>query len=400
MKRTNWFSAKVALIIITLSFAGKEIAHINAFGKDPLGHADGFSEALSRTGANNFIKDGLFETAMLPVWPQLEQETPIQKLKDSHVYTHYFPGPDYYVTLWFWIFGNSDTSYQWSRLGPLFCIIFSVLALTWSLSKTLFIGWEWSAPTFALLVFFVPALNFWSINLHGHAFSTTVILLAFAMGNLTTLKRFQTQRTVMYFSIFCFICGFISNYMLLTASFAVFFAPTIGACLSTQPVNAKLAFTLSFCVGLGLVGAFVVHLWQIAIYLDSWPDAIHEQFSTAVLRTTAEKVGPNRVMLIGQYSHHVRRFFWISSITMVLLGFFFVWLHESLILIKKQLGAALVLSFFAGYAWIMLLKNHSIDHPHVNPRIFMPLFVTWVGILVSVGNNRWLERNKPGHLKK
>jgi len=375
-------------ILLLAFFLIKGIGYISKDGYDTLGHADGFTEDFVRKGVKNYLLNGPSKTAFLPDWPGFQLETTVEELQGSSIYTHYFPGPGYIVYAAFLVFGDSPLTWQWVRLVPLLCIFFSLLLLTWSLEVRVFNGWPWGKVGVGLFLFFVPALKWWAISLHGHAYTTACILMGFSLGLLASKTSWYKEgRRSLWVPLACFALGFISNYMLLTAAFVVCAAPMVGGFLSPEPGCTKRAIKLSFWVGIGLTGAWIIHLGQVAWLLDSWALAWEDQVGTAVARSTAFKEGPNRIQLIGQYSHHVRRFFFVSALSMLSLSFFALWLHPKHPQKARWVLATLIASL-AGYAWIMLLKNHSIDHPHVNPRIFMLQYVVFLAVLGRLASQK------------
>ena len=124
MKKNS--KASLIFYIILAVFIGKQFQRIYSLGPH-FNHVDGFSEDHSREGARNFIQNGFAYSGGLSVWPRFDQDTDIPLLKERKIYTHYYPGPDWILTIPFLIFGESDFIFQWSRLIPLFFVLFSFL---------------------------------------------------------------------------------------------------------------------------------------------------------------------------------------------------------------------------------------------------------------------------------
>ena len=391
-------------LVVAACFVGKEIAYILHEGHRPLGHADGMSEDLSRTGARNFVKHGFSYSAGLQIWPGFPIETEYESLKERAIYTHYFPGPDYVLTAVFAIFGESDESFRWARLIPMFLILSSLLLLTYAAEKTVFKNWKWGRFWFLLLVIFVPGLRWWAINLHGHAYSSACVFVGLSLGMLSTLPDFRQRSKQLLLLASAFAIGVVSNYALLTGAFIVCASPIVGQLLCDMRNSKKESFDfknglgLSFTVGLGLVAAWIIHLGQVAVVLGSWADAWHEQMSIASARAMVERSNnPTRLMLIGRYSDLASRFFFFKALTMLPLTYYLAWLHRPP---RMRLCLASTVAILACYAWILLLKNHSIDHPHVNPRVFMLLYVCFAATLVSLAANHCLSRLAPNTTSK
>ncbi len=376
--------ARLALTLLVTAFVIKEADMIRAAGKAPLDHADGVSEVNSRSGALFYQEEGPFRTWGLPKYQGYVYDTPVEEIKNSFIYTHYLPGPDYIQWFGYSLFGNTWEGVQLTRFIPLLHILLSVLFLSLVCEKYIFKNWQWGTFWLAGFLFWVPAMTWWVLNLHGHAFSTSYLLTLMGLGILGAQNPSTRNRRLIYTATF--VLGFLSMQMLMTAAFVTAAAPIAGAYLaSTEHKGWKLGFT----AGLGLVFAFVLHFFQIAALfgLDAaWKD----QILTAIDRGV-DHGPPTRLMLIGQYSDHVWRFFRVGALSMVTSGLFAIWLHRHT---PRSFIYALFVAVFAGYGWIMVMKHHSVIHTHVNPRIFFVLYATWIIILVHLAYEKVnLRRN-------
>ena len=77
---------------------------------------------------------------------------------------------------------------------------------------------------------------------------------------------------------------------------------------------------------------------------------------------------------------------------MLFSGWYAAWLHQVQGVQKKKLALSMFLATLAGYAWIMVMKKHAIDHPHVNPRIFFVLYAAWIALLASLAADHIMVR--------
>jgi len=363
----------ILCVLVLAFFLGKQISDIKSLDAR-FSHVDGYSEDHSKEGAINFLNLGFAYSAGLSVWPRFHQDTQVPILLEKKIYTHFYPGPDYVLTAVFALFGINDFAFQWSRLIPLFLFFGAFIYFLYAQKKYMFQGWRWAPVCLSLFILFVPVFKWFVINLHGHGYVTALLFLAFALG----LHKTSSPQKIGLTFILCFFIGFVSNYMLLTFAFVVCFAPLVAALMLPEKKNIYPAIAMSFFIGLGLVGAFFVHLWQIAEVVGSWAIAWESQMRIGGVRALVDRGDPvTREMLIGKYSEYTYRFFGISSIAMGVLGLFFVLLQRIDFKIKLKWAAGVLFAFIVSYMWVMALKNHSIDHPHVNPRIFLLLYIVF-----------------------
>jgi len=384
--------ANIVFLLICLGFLGKEFSRVHSLGSH-FNHADGFSEDHSKEGAENFFKLGFAYSGGLQVWPRFDQDTNVPILKEKRIYTHYYPGPDYVIAMTFAVFGISDFTFQWTRLIPLFLIFFSIVAFILTMQNTYFDQWPWFKSAFAPLLFWPPAMRWWSISLHGHGYVTAIFFTLCAITWYSSYRSPSKSDSIFLF-VLAFLLGIVSNYMLLTFAFVVCAAPLVSGLLIGTKDSGMNGVKLSFVVGLGLVAAFFLHLAQIAWVVDSWAVAWDSQLRIAGIRAVVERSEPiTRIMLIGRYSEYCAQFWWIGSLPLVVLGLFICSLQKvgaySQMRIYRVLG--LLVAFLSSYAWVMALKNHSIDHPHVNPRIFIVLHMAFLVLCAQLAYERILD---------
>jgi len=390
MKPSKW--VWIAWALVALLFFAREVAIIQKYGSEMIGHADALSEYFVNEAAKLFYDKGPTATAFLPQWPGFDHHTNSPKLLENQIYSHYFPGPEILLYFGYAVFGKSDTTLQWFRLVPLLLALSSVMALSLAMAKWVFPEWKWGQAVVLPWLLFVPAWGYWTLQIHGQSYATTTLIWGLVLGLWSSDEKFlnsETPKWPLYLT--GFVLGFLSHYFLLTFCFVLFASPWVAQAFSKNPANGKLAFRISFFIGLGLVAAFVVHLWQIAVFLESWNEALHEQLYIAFERgANVRRADPPdiRIRLIGQYSQHVYSFFNISSLSMLVIGTLASWLHYCSNELRKSKAISILVAFLASYVWVMVMKNHSIDHPHFNPRIFMLLYVTFIAVVASLVSNR------------
>jgi hypothetical protein len=273
-------------------------------------------------------------------------------------------------------------------------VLLASLYLLYVLNRVVFKGWLWGSLLVAVPLLVNPAMRYWILNLHGHAYSSSIILSLMALGMAENFDKSRPRSPVLVIAgiLAAFLGGFYSNYMLMTGTFVVFAAPAVGFFLGVQSQaslqsNWGRPLKLCFAVGLGLVASQALHFYQVANFLESWSLAWQDLFGTALARG-ADQVATTRLMLIGQYSIHVRTFFNVGSIAMVVYGILFCFLHQKPFRETRFKVLALVIAFCASYGWIMAMKTHSIIHTHVNPRIFLLLYCSFLIVMASACRER------------
>jgi len=380
---------RIALGFVFVIFLVKSFDYVVRHG-DRLHDQDTGSEDNTITAARNFVQDGFFKSCGLPKYGRYNLDSASKTIAESDYYTHYFPGPDYVLATTSAVFGAHFKTAQWSRLVPLFTFFLAVLFFLWVGARSLWPNQPLATPWIAAFILFAPANRNWVLNLHGHGYVSAYTLAALSLGVLAASWTWSNRKN--HFSIYgsmvgAFLLGFASNYMLLTNAFVVCAAPLVGGLLAHSP-NRKawqLPFWLSFVVGLGLVAAFFVHLYQIAC-LFSWKDALADQLGTLSARVQKSHAAApiSRIRLLGQYSDQVFGFYGLSAKAMALLGLFLAWISSASGIGRKRQIAALALAILAAYAWVLVLPSHASGHLHVNPRIFLLPFVCVLVLLARI----------------
>ncbi|MBI3542656.1 MAG: hypothetical protein HY075_05210 [Deltaproteobacteria bacterium] len=381
-------AARLALGAVLVAFVVKMLVVIATEGAEPLSAADAPSEGNSSIGAVNFVQKGFWRGTGLPDYNiAFNLDSPSKPILESPFYAHYFPGPDYVLALTYGLFGTGRAVFQWTRLIPLAHVVLAMLFFLWAAERRVWRGNRWVAPFVALFVLFAPAMRPWAVGLHGHAYSSAYILTGLGLGLIAGERRYRFEAL----AAAAFAIGFVSNYMLLTGAFAVFGAPLVGGLLAAEKPGDCCGWrggaVLAFVAGVGLAAGFGTHFAQVAAQFtahDAWIDL------TGTMGNRMAKLAyePSRVQLLGQYSNHVYGFWGVSSLAMLLLGALAGWLHPGAKAYRRNLFLAVLVGGLASYGWIMVMKNHSIGHPHVNPRVFLVMYAAFVSVLGALAAER------------
>jgi len=375
--------ARLALIAILAVFVLLQIATCIEKGGQPLRRLDAQSERNSWQGAERFVTEGFRSTSFLARYDSplnLDSGSPV--IRDSDIYTHYFPGPDYVLAAVQALFGPGETVMRWSRLLPLAHVLVALLLLLGLSERRLWPGQEWITTVMAALALYPPVLRDWSLSLHGHSYSSAYIMLGLGLGLLGEEGRHRPWRLAAGF-----VLGILSNYMLLTGAFVVCAAPLVGSLLVPDRRRHGFAVVLSGMVGLGLVIAFGVHYLQIVDQFG-WHEARLDQFGVFSARAGAGVAGTSRNELFSQYQTEVQRYFGITPVVMLLIGLWGSLGYAGSARARLAPGLGVALAFAGSWAWIFLMRQHSLEHGHVNPRIFLLIYLCSLATAGRLGAGR------------
>lgn len=362
--------SRLFLIGILEAFILQQIATCIERGGQPLRRLDAQSEKNSSYGAARFLQDGFRSTSFLARYESpinLDSGSPV--IRESDIYTHYFPGPDYVLAVVYAVFGTGETVLRWSRLLPLAHVLGALLLFLAMAERRLWPGREWITTVVLALSLYPPVLRDWSLSVHGHSYSSACIMLGLCLGLLGGEGRCRPWRIALAFAL-----GFLSNYMLLTGAFVVCAAPLVGSLLVPDRRGHGFGVALSVMVGLGLAAAFGVHYLQIVNQFgrqEAWLD----QFGVFAVRAGVGVTGTSWMELFSQYQTEVMRYFGVTPVVMLLIGWWGSFGYPGSARARLGLALGVALAFASSWAWIFLMRQHSFEHWHVNPRIFLLVYL-------------------------
>jgi hypothetical protein len=317
----------------------------------------------------------------------MNHDSPSEAILNSPFYSHYLPGPDYVIAVVFAIFGTGDHVWQWARLIPLAHVTLAALLFLYAAHVHLWRKHPWARVIAAVFLLFPPGMRPWAVSLHGHAYTSSYILAGLGVGILAAAGKLDFKKA----AIACFALGFFSNLMLLTAAFVVTAAPLIGALLYADGKPwfswKSTGLRLSFFVGLGLIAVFAVHFLQVAHqfgFHDAWIDQFETYGARAASAAAKAADTKSRVQMLGWYSNHTETFWGISSLAMTVIATLMAWMAPESARKRLGLWLGVFLAGVASYCWILLVKNHSLGHWHVNPRIFYLMYASFIACCAAV----------------
>jgi hypothetical protein len=380
--------ANIVFALILAFYTYKMVDYDLRKGQHPLQRLDSHSENLSFTGARLLVEQGPGPTSFLPRYgPHYNHNSPAPRIYESDIYTHYFPGPDYVVALFFWLLGDAPRTLQIARLVPLVHVLAAVILLLLLCERHVWRGERWLKCAIAPALLFVPGLNRWAVSLHGQGFSSAYILFGLSLGLLAATKRGRIWKALAAFAL-----GLCSNYMLLTGAFAVCAAPLVGACLREDGREGrKAAFWLSVWVGLGLAVAFGLHLYQI-VHQFSWPEAVSDQLGVALVRAGENDPKSALANLFVQYSAEIPRFFGLSTLPMLALSLWFALFVPELRSRRGELAGASLLALAGSWGWVLVMRGHAAHHEHLDPRVFL---LQYACLLIVLGAATVIRLGRP-----
>ena len=387
--RRTWLFFLVALaFLVKVSFG-----YPMAFQR---GYNDTTSEALTVDATKIFVEQGFKPSAGLVIYKALKTEGPLgDLLRETGIYTHFFPGPEYLLTLPFSLVKNEGRAIAMGRILPLLLVFFSILLFAWLCEKRVFKGWEWGKAILAAWIFCTPGIYSWAPSIYGHGYSTACVFFGLCLG-LKSGDELSAKSAGILRAV-SFALGFVVIYMLLEGVIITVVAPLVAGLLVAKPKRPREALILSACVGFGVLSAFLVHFIQVAVALGSVHNAWLDQVGIAINRT-AQRNQITRMQMIGQWSRYGGDQFRVDALTMLMVGLFAAWLHLGDAVegeVKRlRLAFALVLACVSAYAFPLLLKVHSETHFWRVNRVFQILLATFATVMVSLAADHVAARKK------
>ncbi len=380
MKSFNSWATAAALLVLALMAIKSTVMIYQNNGQPEIPNT---WEGNVFHGAQVYFDQGITSNSGLPIYP-MDHDTPIQKLRETRVYTHFLPGDSYLIWAMSLMTRSTEVVFKYGRFVPLILTLFLMWIFSQTSTELLFPRWRWAQPAFLAVMAIAPNFYKWSISLSGVGFSSVCVMLAMLLP-----IRFKYSPKIL---LAAFVLGFVSMYLLMTQIFVLCFAPIIAWLLSPQKEKFQNTFKISIAIGLGITTAYILHFFQVASFLESWALAWQDQMGTFFARGDSRQ-GISRLELIAQYSGHVRSFFRVSVLQMLITGLPLIALTPELKSRRLQLLGALLLSTLACYIFPTLMRHTALMHWHVFPHIFMMLYAVWVFVILNFISQKWMRRH-------
>ncbi len=332
-------------------------------------YGDGYSDINTISSAKYFLDSGFTQTAFLPVHDYYPE------LKGTVAYTHYPALPNILAGFYAKLFASVNESSL--RLIPLliavvfFWFIFFVLhEFTQSRIKTLL-----GSASILLASYFLA----WADNLHQHLYGELLKWIYFYLLYTYHMQDGKDKRLLLGMFFIMLLQVNISFeqpvYLgILTLGFSIIFKKRI---FTIETIGAA-----SFVV----IG-FILHLYQNAIYFNSWDVALTDMKEAFLFRTAgteSEKniaeatFGPADYWQIPfNWFNRMERFYMFPGWAVLVLAF---WVMKDLRATNKKLYQVLWALFFASIAWTICMAQHGFIHIFVNKH-----FSIWYALTVALG---------------
>lgn len=384
-KLQTWFFIFVALgFLVKVAFG-----YPMAFQR---GYNDTTSEALTVDATHIFVEQGFKPSAGLVIYKSLKTEGPLAEfLQKTGIYTHFFPGPEYALSIPFSLVKDERVAIALGRIPPLMLVFLSILLFAWLCEARTFNNWAWGKSILAAWIFSTPGIYSWAPSIYGHGYSTACVFFGLCLG----LKSGDelSRKSAKWLRALAFMLGFTVIYMLLEGVLIAVAAPLVGSLLYARSKKPREGLILSVFVGLGVASAFLVHFIQVAVALGSVHNAWLDQLGIALNRTE-QRNQITRMQMLGQWSRHGGDQFRVDALTMLLTGLFAAWLHFGDRVRRTRLALAVLLACVAAYAFPLLLKVHSETHFWRVNRVFQLLLATFAAVMVSLAADHIQARKK------
>lgn len=325
--------------------------------------------------------------------------------------THYPNGPGY-LFLPLLKFGvQSDRAVRWvpytfSILVSAF-LIFSLISLPLSRKARALLLSAWLALSL------LPGYVYWQGDIHEHSFA-----LSLALASITILLNADSSKKKAPLLIQLGFVGFLSawmgfDFLPVQCVTTLVVAWIMGQAVQKQASLSSLrwALTTAAVLALGMVLGITSHLWQNALYFDSWAIAWNDLLGSATARAgldaSAQALNPEyfrgleNALAQTQISSDrltvtwamAKEFFlkwgsplWTTFFSAVLFLIPMLILgprKERWLRWLKTFSLPLILGLLASVSWIALMPKHSVAHFHFLPRHFIVGLLSFAIALVA-----------------
>lgn len=369
----------VAMISILLC---REISRVIEVGNQPTKYGDGYSEQNAVYGAKAFENLGIGKYYGLPdpCVGAAENATPC-------VYTHYPPGPEYFVYVSHLLTG----SFNFDQLR--------ILALITNFLLLFFTAWLLLKKFDHLFVIVLLGLltvhpffsRFWH-NLHYQGFAFYLLFFQFAVSLFLKERKVATLAAL-------FFCSFLQGWL----SFDYFFVVALGPAVFYGFIYGfdfkKTAWIFLTCsAGFGI--AHLAHFLQVIFYFGSFDKALEDFLNAAKNRANNEVIIINWVpekalnpfkLVLMYFSRFTKRhgFLPVSLDKYILitlaLGLIYSYFKAGRKFLKsnfdKKTMTYLLVGFIASSMWVIVMRQHSYIHfSFINQHyfLFVLMWIIWV----------------------
>ena len=347
-------------------------------------YGDGYSDINTISSAKYFLDSGFFKTAFLPVHDYYPE------LKNTAAYTHYPALPNILAGFYAVMFGTVNESVL--RVVPLvlaviffWFIFFVVYQITQNRLQTVL-----GSASILLASYFLA----WADNLHQHLYGELLKWIYFYLLYIYHTQGGNNKRLLVAMFVIMLLQVNISFeqpvYLgILTLGFSIIFKKRI---FTLETIGAA-----SFVI----IG-FVLHLYQNAVYFNSWDLALVDMKDAFLFRTTGTETANNIAesafgpadywQIIFGWFNRMERFYVFPGWAVLVLAF---WVMKELRVTNKNLYKILWALFFASIAWTICMAQHGFIHIFVNKH-----FSIWYALIVAIGLPMLFQKIKVAYTGK
>jgi hypothetical protein len=387
--------------------------------------SDPFSEANALRSAKNYVDHGLFNNVGLPdqcngyLFPlagfksyfysktlqkaYLNENATYRPLasinlaENSCVYTHYPQGADLLAAFMTALGGQNNIDIY--RLLPLtfhfigvFFLGYTIASLFGPLRCLIALGYCFSLPMFYNM----------SIGLHYQGYAFALLLIEISLLLLLFNDALNSRDRHIAMASLAFL-GFFQGWLSFDYVFLVILCPfaLLPAVSQITESSLKVAAKYSFLLGAGFTLAHFIHFLEVVAYFGSFEKAIRD-FSYAAVKRSSE-LAPQFALSRGElvwiylteFSSRID-YFQINYFIMAGVAFSYRLLLIPLEAYSPKINClsknisfirlftVTTVSLTVSCLWIVLMKGHSMEHPHFIPRhLFLAYFIPMLYLLKS-----------------
>jgi hypothetical protein len=373
--RTQWLITGIVFVLvysIVLTRWIKVPLHPKNKARDAV-HGDAYSDRNTQSAAHFFLDSGFSKTTYLP----MHGYTETGDCSPCMVYTHYPALPDilagFYAHIW------DSAQDQYLRIFPIVLSMLFFGLIFYILQKI--IPDPRAAWLSGLIIVCSNYFIFWADTYHKHLYEELL-----KWGYLFLLYQYYAgeRKQKVYLIVCAFIFIVITNMSFEPVSYLAVL--TLGlSWIYTRRIISVETVLLGIMPFIG----FGLHLWQNALYFESWATAINDMRHSAEMRTVGNDSHLNelkRTLNLSDYLsipyfwlQRVERFFVLPFISLVVLMWFGM---RSLKKEHHQLYQLTWVLIAATLSWNILMTQHSLVHIFTGRHIgILIAFIAGTGII-------------------
>lgn len=399
------------IILVAAVFAGICVYRIGRLGQELDRTADAYSEANSIRAADAYLSEGFTSHYGLqrivygerfPDVGAVQSDQFLDKVippdKNSFVYTHYPPGPDYIIAVTAMVSGLDDVSVL--RITPVAFTLLALVALMVVVSRAS--EFRLAGPMTGVVLIAAPIFCRYAVVMHLQCYTTAAMLLAVAVA----IHAFWIAGKLSWMHVSALaLLGFFQGWLSFDYCFvATFFAVPVWllARADGRSVTIRAMVIVVLVSGAAFTFAHGLHLLQVAGETGGIAPAMAELAGSARYRAGVQEMAHSEVphrpypAFVGDaVTGHLRLAFDGFKDASKRETFGFSMLAILLAVAVTQLGrprflplAAIVAAFVIGLAWCAAMPQHATVHGAFTVRHLLLAYVcAWLALALWAGRS-------------